>query len=465
LKPAAAVLSLALAASAVQVKEPPRPKLSAEGLALAGLAYASPPEIAADALLRIAGWDKAASREAKLELIEQAFELAGKARDRYRQRAMAGTPGDSRAGAVDRAGRLELDALSLRVRAVRAALALDKAKARELFERMEAPRPEARSCQDALIYDVTGFYFLVGEIAGQAFSREELRLEQHVALVRSYLLSMTSPVEVLPAARLVRTVGASPPQRNLLASTLAAALAGVAADSRSYLESREATAAEIATLGEELKNEGIAGGGLREAYESYVKRQNAAFACESADTTVIELAPGNQTPRAPTNPRYWTTAGTQALQARALKLRWGPSGVPTQMLTLEERRRPEWQSLLAELLNELASWKPAPEESEADYFHQRSLVYESLIELTPPGAIRDKVSAEFLSFLAGAAIQHESPAEWLSHVVELLSRLRLAGDSEAGRLAELFARSGNPALAIAARLEGVAPRSPVPMPR
>jgi hypothetical protein len=135
------------------------------------------------------------------------------------------------------------------------------------------------------------------------------------------------------------------------------------------------------------------------------------------------------------------------------------------MLSLDERRSLEWQGQLADTLKEMAAWKAGAEESEADYFHQRCLFYESLVELTPPGAIRDSVSAAFLSYLSGAAIQRDSPAEWLSHGLEILMRLRLTGDSEAGRLEEAFARSGNPALALTARLEQLAPRSPAPVPR
>jgi hypothetical protein len=460
LKRAAILLSFALAAPAVQEKAPPRPRLSAESLALLGLAYASPPEIAADALLRIAAWDKAADRESKLFLIEQAFSLAANARDRYRQHAIAGTPADSRAGALDRAARLELDSLSLRARAVRAALAIDKAKARELFERIEAPRPEARSCQDALIFDLTGFYSLVADIAGQTFSAADLRLERHIAFVRPYLMSIGSPVDVAPATRLLRVLAATPSQRGLLAASLAAALAGVAADSRSSLETEAVAAAEIAGLAGELKNEGIAADGLREAFEKYAARQNSALACEAAGVVVVDLGAPGKTPRAADNPRYWTSPGTQALLERAMKLRWGPSGVPSKMLTLEERRSVEWQGQLADTLKEMASWKPGPEESEADHFNQRCLFYESLIDLTPPGGIRDNLSAAFLSFLSGAALQRVSPAEWLSHGLDVLTRLRLSGDSDSGRLAEVFARSGNPALMLTARLEQLAPRSP-----
>jgi hypothetical protein len=45
--------------------------------------------------------------------------------------------------------------------------------------------------------------------------------------------------------------------------------------------------------------------------------------------------------------------------------------------------------------------------------------------------------------------------------VEVLSRLRQSSDSDASRLADAFIRSGDAALALTARLDLVAPRSPL----
>ena len=162
---------------------------------------------------------------------------------------------------------------------------------------------------------------------------------------------------------------------------------------------------------------------------------------------------------------YWTSPGAQALLERGLKLRWGPEGVPSRMLSLEERKAAEWQTQLAEALNEMESWKQDPAESEADYFHQRCLFYEALVELTPPGARRDNVVAVFLGFLSNSPVQRESPAEWLARGAEILSRLRQSGDSGAERLLDAFASSANPALALTARLERFVPQSPLIPPR
>lgn len=455
----------ALAAWCAQVgTSPAPPRLPPEVQAIAGLAYASPPELAADAFLRLIAAGKVQDREAKLELIEQAFTFAAGAREPFRLRHVGDAPADSRSGMRDRAARLKLDGLSLRTRAVRALLDLDPAKAREMFGRIEPPQPAARTCEDALIADPGDFYALAAEIEARTFSAGERKLEQHISFVRPFLLSIASPVQVAPAARLARMASATARQRDLLVASFIAGLDNVAADSRSFAPTLHAAHAEVEQLAEVCRRQGIAADGLKQAFEKYIERQRGGTQCASEEGAIdVGFALGvTSKPVAPPRiHRYWSSPESQAMLARGMKLRWGPTGTPGRMLTLEERRTAEWQAQLAETLNELASWKPAPEESETDYFHERCLIYETLVELTPPGATRDNVVAAFAAFLAGSPVRRESPAEWLSHAAEILSRLRLSGDSDAGRVAEAFLRSGEPALALAVRLELVAPRSPL----
>ena len=439
-----------------------RPKLPPEVQAIVGLAFATPPEIAADALIRIAASNKIAERETRLQLIEQAFGLAASARDRLRLRHISGGAMDSREGMTDRAARLQMDALSLRTRAVRAVLQLDKAKAREMFGRLEAPEPQARSCEDSLVADVSDFYSLVAEITNQTFSAGERRLEQHVGFVRPFVLGVTSPVQAAPAARLVRTLSLTPSQRDLLLASYVTALQSIPADGRSFAATVNAADEEVRQLSETCRRDGLATDALKAAFDKYIEMQREAPRCASGNGAV-DL--GDEPSQATKTHPYWTSGEAQGLLAGGMKLRWGPSGVPERVLTLEDRKTNEWQAQLAETLNAVESWKPGPAETEADYFHQRCLLYETLVELTPPGVKRDNVIASFLGFLTNSSIQSESPAEWATHGLEILTRLRQSSDSDADRLFEAFLRSRSPALVLLARMERLIPRSPLPAPQ
>lgn len=60
-----------------------RPKPAPEIQALLDAAPAAPPELAADLLLWLVGYGRIPSKEQRLEVIEQAFQIAGQARFPY----------------------------------------------------------------------------------------------------------------------------------------------------------------------------------------------------------------------------------------------------------------------------------------------------------------------------------------------------------------------------------------------
>src|ERR1700694_3421407 len=107
-----------------------RPKLVEPYRSLIDLAQATPPEFAADTMLRVAESGKIEDRDAVRDLMEQAFRMAAAATFRVRMRGLPGTTTDTRSGILSQAYDLKLDALSLQSRAVRDMLAIDKPKAR-----------------------------------------------------------------------------------------------------------------------------------------------------------------------------------------------------------------------------------------------------------------------------------------------------------------------------------------------
>src|SRR5580692_11093315 len=83
------------------------------------LAAAAPPEFTADALLRIVESGQLADPNARHELIEHAFQLAGSAKFSVRMVGVTGTTTDTASGSLNQAYGLKLDVLSLQSRAVR----------------------------------------------------------------------------------------------------------------------------------------------------------------------------------------------------------------------------------------------------------------------------------------------------------------------------------------------------------
>jgi hypothetical protein len=245
----------ALLATAVFAAPPPDP--------LIGQAHAAPPEFAADALLRIAEKAKL-TPEGKIELLEEAFRLAQSAHFSIPYRSLR-AESDSLAATRNQAYRLHLDALSLQTRAVRALLPIAPAKARQYFEQIRLPQLPELTCADALIPDVSSFYDVLGQVADGAFSPKERAKEEDVNFVLSYISRITSPVQLVPAARLVKT------QKEVVRVQFNGILESLNAPGRAF----EATLSDLqAALTDEM----------RPAFAEYDKRaRNTNLPCRNSD--------------------------------------------------------------------------------------------------------------------------------------------------------------------------------------
>jgi hypothetical protein len=209
-------------------------KLPEPYLSIVELAQSAPPEFAADALLRVVESGKIADRNLRRDLAEQAFRLAGSARFPLRMRGVPGSTVDTRSGYLGKAYDLKLDALSLENRAVHDLLAIDAAKARELFQDIPRPTLAPLTCDDALFYDVADFYQTLGVIANTTFTQKERDKEEHVSFLLDYLGQATSPVQLAPIARVIKTANVTPAQREILWNRFNGLLEGIQATSPSW---------------------------------------------------------------------------------------------------------------------------------------------------------------------------------------------------------------------------------------
>src|SRR5438067_1236561 len=144
-------LSLGLMALVIATAQE-RPKPAPEIQALLDAAPAAPPELAGDILLRLVDSGQIPSRDQRIELIETAFQMAGQAKFPYAQTAAVERAGHTDSSPGIRWGALKdgYSTLGLQCRAVRVALAVDKAKAIELFRRIVVGPFPPLSCEDAL---------------------------------------------------------------------------------------------------------------------------------------------------------------------------------------------------------------------------------------------------------------------------------------------------------------------------
>jgi hypothetical protein len=427
---------LLLTAAALQAETTP---LSPDLKKIVDLAQAAPPEFAAQALLRVADSQRAGTRETQIALIEQAFRLASAARWPVKLRGMAGGLVDTRAGSLDRAYGLELDALSLQSAAVSAMVGRSPAKAREMLSQIALPEFPALSCDDSLVPDPTVFYRALAHVANASFSPEERRKGEHISLMISYLAKATSPMQLPGLAIATKELTATGAEREILVTKFNGLLENMTGDERSFW-------ASAPTLRRLIGSE------MEASFAKYAAKHPPKNACDGG-IPVAELLGGAETPKVAEGANivhYWESDAAQRVLEGAKVLRQRDNGA---MRSEAERATPEWQSLLADFRKQLDGWGAGSEKSEADYFHQKSIVFQALVELVPAGAQRDKTLQEFIDFVSNSNLQQTSPAEWFAEVKTMLERVRTTNGGEPAKVLEAFERSGNPVLGLYAAEE------------
>ena len=369
---------------------------------LADLAAAAPPEFAADALLRIVESGRVADRNARRALVEQAFQAAAAAKFPVRMQAIRVAVTDSEAGSLKQAYALGLDILSLQSRAVRDMLPLDRALARDLFAQIATPALGPLTCDDALVYEPDEYYQALSAVVNGAFTAKEKAKDEQLHLLIDVLGQATSPLDLAPLASVVESAGVTAAQRQLLWARFNGLVAAMQPDGRSF----EATPEKYRPKG---------------------------HACETA----------------PKLERYWQSAAAKQLLEAGKKLRYGTGG---RTLSDADRATPEWQQQLADYLNLIADWTADQEPSDAIYYHEKCLVYISLLDVVPAGSLREQILADFADFVSNSGLYQKSPAEWFVGPHMLLDRSQNDPALHA-KVLDAYQRSGNPVLVLAVALE------------
>jgi hypothetical protein len=227
---------------------------------LAGCALAAPPEIAADILIRITESPQVSDRDWRLELLENAFQLAGSARHPLKRVTAVAVPDPEAVWSVfDR----KLDGLSLQVRAVRALLPLDADRAAAAFHRIVLPRIAPLACKEALGYSLHDYYALAAEL----FPHDSAGI---LALVRG----MNSVWELEPVARMLTRVWLPADDWELAVLAYASTLRQMTADDRSFSAVIGSMEAPVRELGRRLRLRVVA-----DAWDLFVSRHRSEPRC------------------------------------------------------------------------------------------------------------------------------------------------------------------------------------------
>jgi hypothetical protein len=448
----------------------------------------APPEFAADALIRIAGLGKL-EKTRRIELLEEAFRIAAGAQEPFRRRA-AVLGGDS-GQFVNHAFEQDLDGLSLRLRAIDALLPLDAKEARSLFSLLPPLEIPPVKCEDSLVYDPGLFYEVLGRVAAVSFTPKEIATGQEFQFLMLYLSSLSSPVQVAPAARALAEMHVDDAQFQALGALFAGALRSVSGDDRSFTQS-QTLGDRILTLAQAFEAHHTSPLPLLEAYRAYLVNHLSGSRCADSDPTQNTGPPNGAQdglgPRTsaiiaffndrlrmdPLQPIQREEATPSEVSGAAKVARWcqdaecraiseqyralviGPNDVG---YTDAEKDSVEWKNKLADMLSALDAWRESSGISGSEYFQEKSQTYHNLLQAAPNGPERETVLRAMLNYLSQSRSQVERSLEWFLPVNGLIGQMGL-DPLGLGSMASDLRQANDPVISLYANLEKLAPRTP-----
>jgi hypothetical protein len=396
---------------------------------------------------------------------------------------------------LNRAYGQDLDAMSLRLRAIDALLPLDAQKARDLFLQTPPPKTPPLTCGDFLIYDVGRFYDTLGSVARQSFTAREIEAGDSLRLLERFAGAIASPVEVAPVAQMLAATNVKDADFRTLVNSFAEALGRISGDDRSFAYSITA-GKQMLALVEESKRRQSSPLTLLEAYRLYLVNNLSAARCADDDSmlgngTSFGFAAGQAIDReaqdavaffnqrlrmAPLQPiqeqeatpsrlegvvtglRVCEDAACRAIADQYRGLAFGEGG---SAYTSDQKSTPAWRAKVRDFLVAVSRWQESAPggPTAAEHFRMKSTAYGELLGVVSNGPDRELVVRAMLDYLKQNRFQQENRMEWFLPVSALIGRMTL-DPLGMGRMADEFRKVDDPIIALYANLETLAPRTP-----
>lgn len=435
-------------------------------------ANTQPVEVSADILFKVLDSKLIKDIKERRDIVEDLFRRASEAKEPFKLAYYGGNV-DTRPGYRSMSLReMDTDRLSIQLSAIRLMLTIDKLGARQMFRDIPDLRLPSQSCDEVLTYIVADYYKILLEIVNQTFDHEARQRNEHIYFAASYIESIESPSQVIPAIELLRSLKASPPEFEMLKSSLTDSFRKVQESPRGFALSLGGSMSALISMlvPKDPKARDAGSIQLLKAYRNYLVRQSTSEQCADAlmidkhgkpngliefanelfeiPLSVDEVTPETVKP-APKVYHYWQRPKSKALLTNIKSLRFGKS---ENGLSIKDRSTPEWQQDVLQFLEKMEDWKVVDEETEADYLHQKSVLYNGLVQLVPPGTLHSNVLRSYALFLRDSRMQKESPGQWLYYAKLVLRTGGELKGKEQEEFMNILNNSGSPPFLVYSEL-------------
>jgi hypothetical protein len=426
-----------------------------------------PPEFEADVLLRISSLPRV-DKEWRRELLDTAYIRAYAAPEQHRRSTTQEIPPDSRQGAQLFANATALTRVTLQVRAVELMAFVEPLHARDLFEWIDLNLGPG-VCADPLVPSVDEYYIALGQIARLAYRNPADALN----FFELYLWRAHLPSEMPAVARAIQRFPRDPMLAAYLEGLFRLILLGSSNDAPGSASATGDIIAKATDLQIADTALGVIGSNVMDTLRTYLVAQLKAPRC--ADNTTASTTPStfNAALRRARSfdvkaidadaaryaastlgiarvDTYWQTSDASRLHDAAARLR-GPGATA---FPLRVRRSDEWRAQADRLLTDVEAWSGRSEREERDYFYQKAVLYNWMLDLIPGGQLHTRALRSFVEFLRRTETDVNRRMLWFAFVNRLLEMSR--GPFRSSVLAAME-ESHQPVLALYARLERLTP--------
>ncbi len=483
-------------------------------------ARAEPIEIFADVAFRLLEAGKI-PRNQKASLLEEIYDRAPQAREPHPWSLAHPSIPHGAAEARYQLQRLRLDALSLRARAIQLLLTTDPRHAVELFDELPALRLPPSTCEDPYVASANILYETLAQVLARGrYTPAERDKQRPLEMALRRLREISSPSELGPATTLLRDLILArnwPPQD--LVSAYSSSVANLQSDDRSFsfsLDGREGDSLRDALqLAVTLQGRDAPFIPILSAWRIYLARHLQSARCaDSYDRTSGRNA-NEQWREAFLAERNfndtlsrWKITGVPPLTAEEIRPASLTGSVPgsewpnhqqffdllgaigdlrtdgqsSNWIGNAERQTPEWDQRAAPVLRRIEDFHGDTHLGANEVWFQRTTLWAALIDASPPGSIFRRALQGWILDMSDARARAAQPTLWLSQFQggmrmarsfsqeeadelrksrERLPTIRIPGlpHESASAILEALRAAPDPALALYASLESLAPQS------